>query len=83
MAAGRPTILGIDGVIRQVIEDAQAGIFVQPGDDKALANAVLTLANDRTKAQAIGASARAYVQKHFERSQQAKQFAELLERFAR
>ena len=83
MAAGRPTILGIDGVIRQVIEDAQAGIFVQPGDDKALANAVLTLANDRTKAQAIGASARAYVQKHFERSQQAEQFAELLEKFAR
>lgn len=83
MAAGRPTILGIDGVIRQVVEDAQAGIYIEPGDDKALAKAVLTLAKDRTKAQAIGASARAYVHKYFERSLQAEQFVELLQRFAK
>jgi glycosyltransferase involved in cell wall biosynthesis len=82
MAAGRPTILGIDGVIRQVIEDAQAGIFVPPGDDEALASAVLTLATDDVMAKTMGASARAYVQSHFDRSQQAKQFVELLERFA-
>ncbi len=40
MAAGRPTVLAIDGVIRQVVEDAGGGIFVQPGDPKALADAV-------------------------------------------
>ncbi len=32
MAAGRPVILAIDGVIRQVVEEAEAGVFVQPGD---------------------------------------------------
>lgn len=82
MAAGRPTILGIDGVIRQVIEAAQAGIFVPPGDDLALANAVMVLASDAGKSQAMGRAARAYVEKHFERSKQATQFIILLERFA-
>ena len=37
MAAGRPVILAIDGVIRQVIEEAGAGVFVPPGDPAALA----------------------------------------------
>ena len=31
MAAGRPTVLAIDGVIRQVVEAAEGGIFVPPG----------------------------------------------------
>jgi glycosyltransferase involved in cell wall biosynthesis len=79
MAAGRPTILGIDGVIRQVIEAAQAGIFVSPGDDQALAKAVLNLANDPQRAKEMGLSARAYVEKHFERTQQSQEFVKLLE----
>ena len=37
MAAGRPVILAIDGVIRQVVEQAEAGVFVSPGDASALA----------------------------------------------
>jgi glycosyltransferase involved in cell wall biosynthesis len=40
MAAGRPVILAIDGVIRQVVEDAQAGVFVTPGDSQALASVI-------------------------------------------
>ncbi len=36
MAAGRPTILAIDGVIRQVVDAAGGGIFVEPGNDRAL-----------------------------------------------
>ena len=32
MAAGQPVILAIDGVVRQVVEKAQAGIPVTPGD---------------------------------------------------
>ena len=32
MACGRPVILGVDGQARQVIETAQAGVFVEPED---------------------------------------------------
>src|SRR5262249_42849797 len=36
MAAGRPTLLAIDGVIRTVVEEAGGGLFVPPGDHVAL-----------------------------------------------
>ncbi len=78
MAAGRPTILGIDGVIREVIEDAGGGIFVNPGDPEALANAVLRLARNPEVAQSMGAAARKYVVAHFNRETQAKEFVELI-----
>lgn len=80
MAAGRPTILAIDGVIRQVIEAAGGGVFVPPGDDAALADAALALSRDRQSAQKMGRAARAYVSEHFDRRQQARQFVELVQR---
>lgn len=80
MAAGRPIILAIDGVIRQVVEAVDGGIFVPPGDDVALANAVRTLSQDTKRARAMGMTARAYVIEHFNRHQQALQFAELVQR---
>jgi hypothetical protein len=33
MAAGRATVLVIDGVIREVIETSGGGVFVEPGND--------------------------------------------------
>ena len=82
MAAARPTVLGIDGVIRQVIEASNGGIFVEPGDETALANAVLELSRNRDKARAMGRSARQHVVEHFDRQKQAAEFASLLERLA-
>jgi glycosyltransferase involved in cell wall biosynthesis len=82
MAAGRPTILAIDGVIRQVIDAAGGGIFVPPGDDRALATAAQSLCDDRARARALGLAARRYVVEHFNRRQQAEEFVRLLERLA-
>jgi len=78
MAAARPTILAIDGVIRDVVEKAGGGIFVPPGDASALAYAVVTLEKDRAKAKAMGEAARAYVVEHFDRDKQSKEFVALL-----
>jgi glycosyltransferase involved in cell wall biosynthesis len=83
MAAGRPTILAIDGVIREVIEAAGGGIFVPPADPVQFAAAVSQLAADPEKARRMGRAARAYVVAHFDRNQQAVQFSDLLERLAR
>lgn len=77
MAAGRPTVLAIDGVIRQVIEDANGGIFTLPGDDKTLAEVVLKLYNNRAEVEAMGSSARKYVIEHFNRHKHAQAFVEL------
>ena len=78
MAAGRPTILVIDGVIRDVIEAAQGGIFVKPGDARALADVALRLAEEPELATAMGLSARGYVLEHFDRGRQAEAFATLI-----
>ncbi len=79
MAAGRPTILAIDGVIREVVEAARGGIFVPPGDARALAEGIRHLARHPEEARRMGQNARAYVQAHFERRDQARAFQELLQ----
>lgn len=83
MAAGRPTVLGIDGVIREVIEAAEGGIFVQPGSAEAIARAVRSLAADPELRRRQGNSAREYVARHFNRLDQAAQFVGLIERIDR
>lgn len=78
MAAGRPTILAINGVIRDVIEEAKGGIFVPPGDDSALADAVRNLAGDSEKSTVMGRNARKYVVKYFDRKHHSQAFAHLI-----
>ena len=78
MAASRPVVLAIDGVIRQVIEEADGGIPVPPGNPQAMANAVRTLFSNRPRSEQMGRSARDYVIKFFDRNKQALQFGELV-----
>jgi len=79
MAAGRPVVLAIGGVIRQVVEDAQAGLPVTPGSPVELAEAVAQLAADPENARRMGLCGRAYIENHFNRQQLAESLALLLE----
>ena len=40
MAAGKPVLLAIDGVVREVVENAEAGLFVEPGNSQMMADKV-------------------------------------------
>ena len=73
MAAGRPVVLAIDGVIRDVVESAQAGVLVPPGDAESLGNAIRILAGDRKKGLLLGQNGRRYVEIHFDRTVVAEQ----------
>lgn len=79
MAAGRPVILSIDGVIRDVVETAGAGIFAAPGSPEAVAQAALELANDLARAKEMGKAGRGYIEKHFNRRDLAEKLALILE----
>jgi len=79
MAAGRPTILAMEGVIREVIEKAEGGIPVPPGDPQALANAIRSLASDPQAGCQMGLNARRYLETHFDRAALALRLAELFE----
>jgi glycosyltransferase involved in cell wall biosynthesis len=67
MASGRPTILGIGGVIREVIEKAGGGLCTETGDASGLATAIRRLANNPEEGRMMGLQARAYVEAHFQR----------------
>jgi glycosyltransferase involved in cell wall biosynthesis len=83
MAAGRPTVLAIDGVIRKVMEDARGGIFVTPGDAEALAEAIDRLSRDPQMGIEMGHAARKFVETEFNRDQQFLDFMGLVMRFAK
>ena len=79
MAAGRPVVLAIDGVIRQVVEQANAGLFAAPGDAHALAEAVRALNADRAAARQMGMDGRRSIETSFNRAALAEQLALILE----
>jgi glycosyltransferase involved in cell wall biosynthesis len=78
MAAGRPTVLGIDGVIRRVLEEADGGLCITPGDPVGLADAIARLADDAGLRDRMGRSARRHVATHFDRRTQAEEFRDVL-----
>jgi glycosyltransferase involved in cell wall biosynthesis len=78
MAAGRPVVLAIDGVIREVVEAARAGVCSSPGDAKSLAQSVRFLASHREEREAMSRNGRSFVEMHFNRADQSQQFVNLL-----
>jgi len=82
LAAGRPIVLGIDGVIRRVVEDANAGVFVQPGDPHALASAIRDFASNPQRGEALGRNGREFVAHRFNRRDHGEAFAALLRQMA-
>lgn len=83
MAAGKPVICAIDGVIRKVVDEAQAGIFCPPGDAIELSKAVEKIFNDKAGAQKMGISGRDFVTAHFHRTDLANRLADLVEEMGR
>lgn len=79
MAAGKPVILAIDGVIRQVVEDAMAGIFSEPGNPADLAEAVNYCYTHPDMALQMGLNGRKYVSMHFNRKDLTEQFRQVIE----
>ena len=83
MAAGRATVLVIDGVSRKLIEDSYGGAYVQPGDDKQLAETILDLSKNVDIAQQMGLNAREYLVKHLDRRDKLNETLELLTRLVK
>jgi colanic acid biosynthesis glycosyl transferase WcaI len=83
MACGRPVILGVDGQARQIIETAKAGVFVEPEDSTALAQAVTQLYLDLGLRKALGENGRKYIVDHLSRERTAKTYTGVLENVIR
>jgi glycosyltransferase involved in cell wall biosynthesis len=77
MAAGKPVLLAIDGVIREVVEKANAGIFVEPGNPKPLADAARWILQNSNQAVSMGLNGKNYVNNHFHRTALAEKFEKI------
>jgi colanic acid biosynthesis glycosyl transferase WcaI len=79
MSCARPVILGVDGHARTVMEQANAGIFIQPEDSAELAEAVLRLAADSALRESLGRNGRQHVLQYFSRQYTARVYLDLLQ----
>jgi len=79
MACARPVVLQVDGEAREILEEAGAGVFVEPGDARMLAETLRRLASrPQTELTAMGAAGLAYVSQHYLREQQAIRLEQVL-----
>jgi glycosyltransferase involved in cell wall biosynthesis len=79
MACERPVIVAVDGQARQIVEEAGAGVFVEPENSQALAKAILDLAETREHRRQMGASGRQYIVNRFSREKTARDYITVLE----
>jgi glycosyltransferase involved in cell wall biosynthesis len=80
MASARPTVLVIDGVVRELIEVSRGGVFVEPGNDELLASIIRELSNDAQRVKQMGENARAYLVKNLDRREKLAETLQLLEK---
>lgn len=80
MSCARPVILGVDGQARQIIEEAGAGVVIEPENADALRAAIQQLSAHRELGSALGQKGREYIVENFSRARTAEKYLEVLQR---
>jgi glycosyltransferase involved in cell wall biosynthesis len=80
MSCARPVILGVDGQARGILEEARAGLVVEPENSGALANAICFLNANRERSRELGQNGRDYIIRRFSRRQTAERYIRVLQR---
>ena len=78
MAMERPLILGVEGEAQALVEEAGAGVCIEPETPSELAEAVQALARDPERTRALGRSGRRFVTELYSRAVMAKRYEETL-----
>ena len=82
MGVARPVIASVDAhsETADVIHAGKCGLCLEPEDPAALAEAILTLYNDRTQASEMGRRGRQYVEAHYTRTSVAREYEAIFTR---
>ncbi|MGB5106271.1 MAG: glycosyltransferase family 4 protein [Candidatus Zixiibacteriota bacterium] len=64
MASGKPILIGAKGESRRLVESAQAGIAVEPDDDRDLSEKIERLADDRGLSERLGKNGREFARQN-------------------
>jgi len=79
MSCGKPGIVAVDGEARKIVEEAGAGVFVEPENSNALAAAIHVLAEDPERRRRMGISGREFVVNKLSRERTAQSYIHVLE----
>ena len=82
-AAGRPAIVNMDGWMRRLVEENDAGIYVRAGDARDLADRIAWLREHPDEAERMGHNARSLAEREFSRDELAARALRVLEEAAR
>ena len=78
MSCSRPLILGVDGQARQIVEQAGAGIVIEPENSEALVEAINRLKANQELRKTLGEKGRDYIIKNYSRGRTAAKYIEAL-----
>jgi len=78
MSCARPVILGVDGQARQILEDAGAGLVIEPENSEALVTAINQLSSNREVGEVLGQKGREYILQHLSRGRTAEKYIDVL-----
>jgi len=81
-ACERPVLLSVAGEARQLLHQAQGGLYIPPDNPSVLAGAILQLKDNPQERQRMGRSGRAFTEKNYSRQAQAEKLVQLIERLA-
>lgn len=74
MSCKTPILLAIDGVSRELVENAQCGVYVEPENAKDIAEKLQALYNNPEKLTKMGESGYQFAKKYFDRETLAKEY---------
>ena len=75
LALGIPVILGVDGEARNIfIKQGKGGLYYEPENHEAMANAIIQLEKDKELAKKLGQQGKEYVEQNFDRKNIAMSF---------
>lgn len=79
MSCARPVILGVEGQARQIVEEAEAGLAIEPENAEALVRAIQRLAGNRELGMALGQKGREHILRHFSRGRTSEKYIQVLQ----
>lgn len=77
MMRGTAVVASSMGGLREIVQDGETGFLVPPNDPRTLAEKLVTVLSDRTKAESMGWSGREVAETRFSLARQCDQFVSL------
>jgi len=79
MACEKPVIVAVDGQARQIVEEAEAGVFVEPENSNALVRVIVELASSPERGRQMGVNGREHILNNFSRGKKARDYISVMQ----